>query len=269
MKIISYNVNGIRTRFSHIDRVIKKYNPDILCLQETKVQDNDFPLEFFSELGYNVCYYGQPTHRGVAIVSKNKPNIIQYGLNNITLDEEKRMIGIEYENNNKKYFIINSYFPQGENRNHLKKFPYKIAYYGVITKFIEEKSKQYDNVLICGDMNISYEDIDIGIGEDNKKRWLKTGKCSFLPEEREMLKKIFDLGFYDSFRILNPKTDDLFSWFDYRSFGFEKEPKRGLRIDLILCSNSLKSHCKESLIDYEIRAMERPSDHCPIYAEFI
>ncbi|HEY9050291.1 MAG TPA: exodeoxyribonuclease III, partial [Gammaproteobacteria bacterium] len=122
--------------------------------------------------------------------------------------------------------------------------------------------------ILMGDMNVAPLDNDVGIGEANAKRWLKTGKCSFLPEEREWLQKITDWGLHDTFRKLNPDINDRFSWFDYRSRGFEADPKRGLRIDLILASAPLIPVCNDAGIDYDIRAMEKPSDHCPIWASF-
>ncbi len=118
-----------------------------------------------------------------------------------------------------------------------------------------------------GDINISPEDCDIGIGEPNRLRWLKTGRCSFLPEEREWLATLKNWGLVDSFRHLNPSVNDRFSWFDYRSRGFEDEPKRGLRIDVILATAALQARFKDAGIDYELRGMEKPSDHAPIWLE--
>ena len=119
-----------------------------------------------------------------------------------------------------------------------------------------------------GDMNIAPLDADIGIGEDNRKRWLRDGKTSFLPEEREWLASIQAKGLTDSYRLIHPDSADRFSWFDYRSKGFEREPKRGLRIDLILTSKALTERVTDANIDYDARAMERPSDHCPIWTDF-
>ena len=128
--------------------------------------------------------------------------------------------------------------------------------------------KKNENIIILGDLNISPEDIDIGIGEDNRKRWLATGKCSFLPEEREWLQKIKDWGFKDSYRKFYPDSDDKYSWFDYRSRGFDDSPKRGLRIDHLWVTESLLEMAKGADIDYEIRGMEKPSDHAPVWTEF-
>ncbi len=119
-----------------------------------------------------------------------------------------------------------------------------------------------------GDFNIAPEDSDIGIGEHNAKRWLRTGKCCFLPIEREWMQKLKVWGgLEDSFRILHPHVDDQFSWFDYRSRGFEDQPKRGLRIDFIMTSPALRPRLLNAGIDYELRAMEKPSDHAPIWLQ--
>ena len=108
--------------------------------------------------------------------------------------------------------------------------------------------------------------MDIGIGEPNRKRWLKDGKCSFLPEERDMLQTIKDWGLIDTFRQLYPERTERYSWFDYRSKGFDDN--RGLRIDVVMATAPLAALCAASDVDYEIRAMERPSDHAPVWSEF-
>ena len=118
------------------------------------------------------------------------------------------------------------------------------------------------------DLNISPQDIDIGIGEQNKKRWLRTGKCSFLPEEREWLANLTSWGLVDTFRTIYPEINDKYSWFDYRSRGFDDQPKRGLRIDHIWATEKLNEKIKKVGIDYEIRSMEKPSDHAPIWSLF-
>jgi len=119
-----------------------------------------------------------------------------------------------------------------------------------------------------GDMNVARVDGDIGIGADNAKRWLRSGKASFLPEEREWLARLTDWGLLDSFREKNPDEDNLFSWFDYRSKGFDREPRRGLRIDLILATAALMDCCENVGIDYDFRGRPKPSDHCFISADF-
>lgn len=268
MKIISFNVNGIRSRLHQVEEVINKHQPDVIGVQEIKVQDPDFPVEKITEMGYHAEFFGQKTHYGVALLSKDKPVKIRKGFPGDDEDAQKRMICGEYNISGKTVTVINGYFPQGESRKHETKFPAKEKYYQDIIKFSKQLIDEGKDVLVIGDMNISPTDLDIGIGEDNAKRWLKTGKCSFLPEEREWLNELLAAGLSDTYRVKNPEKDDLFSWFDYRSFGFQKDPKRGLRIDLILASEKLMEKCTDTGIDYEVRAMEKPSDHCPIWAEF-
>ncbi len=144
--------------------------------------------------------------------------------------------------------------------------PAKAQFYQNLQNYLETELKCDNPVLIMGDMNISPTDLDIGIGEENRKRWLRTGKCSFLPEEREWMSRLLKWGLVDTFRQANPQTMDKFSWFDYRSKGFVDN--RGLRIDLLLASAPLAERCAETGIDYDIRSMEKPSDHAPVWATF-
>ncbi|MDH5473506.1 MAG: exodeoxyribonuclease III [Gammaproteobacteria bacterium] len=268
MKVISFNTNSIRTRQHQLDALIAKHQPDVIGIQETKVTDEDFPVDMITALGYEAAFYGQKTHYGVALLYKQQPIEIIKGFPDDETDAQRRFIMASFEINGKKTSILNGYFPQGESRNHPQKFPAKQKFYADLFRFIENNHNPDDNLIVIGDMNIAPLDADIGIGQDNAKRWLQTGKCSFLPEERAWLQKLYDWGLYDTFRHLHPEVNDRFSWFDYRSKGFEREPRRGLRIDLILATQPLLEQCKDSGIDYDIRAMNKPSDHCPIWAEF-
>jgi exodeoxyribonuclease III len=267
MKAISFNINSIRSRLHQLEALIEKHKPDFIGLQETKVTDADFPLEDVASLGYDVEYFGQKTHYGVAIMSRYPFKRVIKGFPNDTDEAQKRFIGGEFETDIGNVVLLNGYFPQGESRSHPVKFPNKEKFYADLQVYLQQFSPD-QQLIVMGDMNISHQDIDIGIGEVNRKRWLKTGKCSFLPEEREWLNRLLAWGLHDSFRNLNPDENNLFSWFDYRSAGFEDNPRRGLRIDLILATQSLLQKCKSTGIDYEIRGMERPSDHCPVWAEF-
>jgi exodeoxyribonuclease-3 len=268
MKVVSFNVNGIRARLHQIEKLIEKHSPDIIGLQEIKVQDSEFPLEHIENLGYNVEHFGQKGHYGVAIMSKNKPVLTNKGFHDDNEDSQKRLIHSCFDVNGNNIHILNGYFPQGENRDHPTKFPMKKEFYEKLNQLLENDFSPNDNIIIMGDFNISTTDLDVGIGEKNAKRWLKTGKCSFLPEERQWMQRLLDFGLYDTFRKHYPEVSDKYSWFDYRSKGFNDDPKRGLRIDLILATKSLFDKCISSEIDYEIRAMDKPSDHCPVIAEF-
>jgi exodeoxyribonuclease-3 len=128
---------------------------------------------------------------------------------------------------------------------------------------------QQRSLILMGDMNIAPQDVDIGIGEKNAKRWLSQGTCSFLPEEREWYQALLASDLHDTYRQLYADSNERFSWFDYRSKGFDDEPKRGLRIDHILMSADLAAKLNGAGISYELRAMEKPSDHAPIWADFL
>lgn len=268
MRIVSFNINGIRARPHQLEALRDGYDPDIIGLQEIKVQDADFPLEMIRDLGYHVQFYGQKAHYGVALLSKEPPIEVIRGLPSDTDDAQRRMISGTYATpQGNRLTVMNGYYPQGESREHATKFPHKRAFYAELSRWLGKDFSPADNLLLIGDMNIAPNDKDIGIGEDNAKRWLRTGKCSFLPEEREWLETLKAWGLHDTWRTRHPDVDDQFSWFDYRSRGFEREPKRGLRIDLLLGTDPVTQKVTDSGIAYDIRGMEKPSDHCPIWVD--
>ena len=211
--------------------------------------------------------FGQKGHYGVAILSKKKPENIQKGFIGDSEDDQKRFIQATFKWKRQKITIMNGYFPQGENRAHETKFPKKIKFYNDLKKHIKKLKKIEENLIVMGDFNVAPTDLDIGIGEQNVKRWLRDGKTAFLPEEIEMWNTIKDLGFVDSWRKQNPDEGSIYSWFDYRSRMFDDDPKRGLRIDHILISQNIEDNIVNTGIDYSARAMEKPSDHCPIWVE--
>ena len=267
MKVISFNINGLRARLHQLQAIIDKHQPDVIGLQEIKVHNDAFPVDTIKEMGYHVYFHGQKAHYGVAMLCKKEPIAVQYGFPTDNEDHQKRMIMVTLEDENgEKTQILNGYFPQGESQDHEIKYPYKRQFYQDLNTYLQTNYSADDNVIVMGDINISPLDLDIGIGEHNAKRWLKTRKCSFLPEEREWLAKLMDFGFIDTFRLLNPEVDDKYSWFDYRSRGFDDN--RGLRIDVILATAKLADKTIDAGIDYELRAIEKPSDHAPIWTEF-
>lgn len=268
MKCISFNVNSIRTRLHQLEAVIEKYQPDFIGLQETKVADDTFPVDDITALGYNVHYWGQKTHYGVALLSKHSFVKSQKGFPGDAPEAQKRFIVGEFDINGERVIVMNGYFPQGESNTHPVKYPNKQKFYADLNDYLTKNFSAQDNIIVMGDMNISPADVDIGIGEDNRKRWMRSGKCSFLPEEREWMDKLIGFGFVDTFRQQHGNAEGHYSWFDYRSRGFERDPRRGLRIDLILATQPIAQRCIDAGIDLDIRAMEKPSDHSPIWAEF-
>lgn len=266
MKFVSFNINGLRARPHQLAAIVEQHQPDVIGLQETKVHDDMFPLAEVAALGYHVFYHGQKGHYGVALLTRAKPLNVSRGFPDDDEEAQRRIIMAQVPSALGPLTVINGYFPQGESRVHPTKFPAKAAFYRNLQSYLQTHLAPQNPVLIMGDMNISPGDLDIGIGEESRKRWLRAGKCSFLPEEREWMDNLLGWGLTDTFRDAHPLTADKFSWFDYRSRGFDDN--RGLRIDLLLASSPLAQCCVETGIDYQIRAMEKPSDHAPVWATF-
>jgi len=266
MKFISFNINGLRARLHQLQALIDKHQPDVIGLQEIKVDNDKFPLADVEAMGYKVYFHGQKAHYGVAILSKQEAQDVTYGFPTDEEDAQRRMIMATFDlANGEKVKVMNGYFPQGESQTHETKYPAKRKFYADLMQHLDSHEAD-DNLIVMGDVNISHTDLDIGIGEPNRLRWLKTGKCSFLPEEREWMDRLMSWGFHDSFRSLYQETDDKYSWFDYRSKGFDDN--RGLRIDMILATKALHSRLQQAGIDYELRGIEKPSDHAPIWAVY-
>lgn len=267
MKIVSFNINGIRARLHQLQALIDSHQPDIIGLQETKVHDEAFPLADVEAMGYKVHYHGGKAHYGVAMLSKVEPIKVIKGFESDSDDAQRRLIiGQFSQPNGRVLTVINGYFPQGESIHHETKYPAKRKFYQDLMTYLTTHHTPDEDIAVIGDINISPLDLDIGIGEPNAKRWLKSGKCSFQPEEREWLKTLLNWGFVDSFRQLHPTRTERYSWFDYRSKGFDDN--RGLRIDVVLATQSLVANVVESDVDYELRGIEKPSDHAPIWSTF-
>ena len=268
MKIVSFNVNSVRLRLHQIQAIIDKHQPDFIGLQETKVQDKDFPLADIEAMGYQVIFHGGKTHYGVALMSKLPAVEERKGFPTDDEEAQRRMVMGTFETASGPLTVINGYFPQGENREHPVKFPAKQKFYEDLMDYLEDNHSPDEQIAVIGDFNIAPIDADIGIKPENAKRWIKTGKTSFLPEEREWMERLTQWGLVDSYRQKYPDSQDFFSWFDYRSKGFEQEPKRGLRIDHVMVTKALSARLVDSGMDYDVRGMEKPSDHCPVWSEF-
>ena len=268
MRIVSFNVNSLRARLHQLQTLINSLSPDIIGLQETKVSDEEFPVDALKEMGYQAVFHGQKSHYGVALLSRQTSLNPVCGFSHDDEESQRRFVSAQFTlADGRVLTVMNGYFPQGENRDHPTKFPNKQAFYAHLYELLAGNYDPDQPLVLMGDMNLAPSDLDIGIGEPNAKRWLREGKCCFLPEERQWLGRLMDWGMIDTYRNAHPHVNDRFSWFDYRSRGFEAEPKRGLRIDLILASRGL-DRVTAAGIDYEVRSMDKPSDHCPIWADF-
>jgi len=256
--IATWNVNSVRTRLSQITNWIKEVNPDILCLQETKVKDDSFPLSSFEELGYKVIVSGQKSYNGVAIISKfNIENVIKgfthknEGLNTaINFNEQKRLITANI--NGLK--IINVYVPNGSSIDS-DKFDYKIKWLNHLASFLDEQVTDNDLVCLMGDFNIAPKDIDIH-SPQNYDGGIMASKI-----EREALNNVLKGRFFDSFRIFEKNTGH-WSWWDYRNNAYELN--KGWRIDHVYISKNLSPRLKSCVIERNQRENVQPSDHAPI-----
>ena len=247
IKIISYNLNGIRAALKkNLINWIKNVNPDILCFQEIKAMKDQIPTEGFEKLGYNHYWYSakKKGYSGVAILTKRKPKNITYGTGINHIDEEGRVIRTDYN----KFSVISLYLPSGTN---IQRLSHKFKFMDDFQNYIIELKKNLNNIIICGDYNICHKPIDIHDPIRNKN------VSGFLPEERLWLDNFINNGFIDSFRkFCNEK--DKYTWWSYRANS--RANNKGWRIDYILVSNSLDN----KLINANIFSDTYQSDHCPI-----
>ncbi|WP_452220660.1 exodeoxyribonuclease III [Lacinutrix salivirga] len=250
MKIISYNVNGIRAAINKgfIDW-LKSANPDVVCLQEIKAMEEQLDLSLFEEAGYNYNYWfsaQKKGYSGVAILSKTKPKHVEYGTGIESMDFEGRNIRADYDN----VSVMSMYLPSGTNDARLA---HKFEYMNLIHNYLKELRLQLPNLVVCGDYNICHEPIDI----HNPKM---KGVSGFLPEEREWLSQFINSGFIDSFRYLHPDRQE-FSWWSYRANS--RANNKGWRLDYAMVSQPLQEKIKRAVILTEAKH----SDHCPIVLE--
>ncbi|MBB1126699.1 exodeoxyribonuclease III [Thiospirillum jenense] len=270
LTLVSFNINGLRARLHQLQALCEYLQPDIIGLQESKVADESFPTAAITSFGYLAHPYGQKAHYGVALLSKTAPLSIQKGLPTDSLDAQRRLIiGRFLLDDGTPLHIINGYFPQGESRQHPTKFINKQQFYADLITYLDTHHTPNDALIVMGDMNVAPEDKDVGIGADNARRWIQSGKCGFLPEERAWLRALLAWGLYDSWRVFNPDITNEFTWFDYRSRGFERTPRRGLRVDLILVTARVRDRLNAVGIDTITRSLPRPSDHCPVWISII
>jgi len=269
VKLVSFNVNSVRLRLHQLQALVEAHDPHVIGLQETKVVDADFPVEALRELGFHAAFCGQKTHYGVALLSKTPLEEVAFGYPSDGEDAQKRLVRATVTApDGTRVRIVNGYFPQGEKRDHPVKFPAKRRFYEDLSALLERECSPEEPLCVMGDFNIAPVDADLGIDDSARKRWLRAGSTSFLPEEREWFERLVAWGLVDSYRVKYPDSTERFSWFDYRSRGFDREPKRGLRIDHLLVTAPLAERLVDSGIDYEVRAMDKPSDHCPVWSSF-
>ena len=259
MKIATWNVNSIRTRLEHVTEWLTQNPVDVLCLQETKVVDADFPRSSFEELGYQLYISGQKSYNGVAIASLQPLSDVSIGFQSILKDikpewdEQKRVItgvinGIR---------IVNLYVPNGSSIGS-EKYEYKLGWLKILGEYLQALLKSNSAICMCGDFNIALEDKDIH-EKANPDNHIMSSES-----ERQALKEILTLGFADAFRKFTPESGH-YSWWDYRAASFRRN--LGWRIDHHYLTPELYESAKSCVIDTTPRKKEKPSDHTPVILE--
>jgi exodeoxyribonuclease III len=241
-------------RLPHVLKWLEREQPDLLALQETKIQDEEFPADAFGPYGYVATFSGQSAYNGVAILSREPPSAVCYDIGGGYADEQRRVLGATFG----ALRLWSLYVPNGQSVES-DKYRYKLEWLAALRVLLADELARHPELLLVGDFNIAPDDRDV----HNPEAW--RGKIMCSPPERAALGDICSLGLRDTFRLF-PQPERIFSWWDYRAGAFRRN--QGLRIDLVLASVALSQKCSGSRIDKEPRGWDRPSDHVPVVAEF-
>ena len=253
MKIASWNVNSLNVRLPHLQQWLQDSAPDVVALQETKLEDERFPDTALATLGYRSVFAGQKTYNGVALLARGTAiENVQVGIPGFE-DPQQRVIAATVNG----IRVVNFYVVNGQSVGS-EKFDYKLRWLQAAHAMLADEITRHPDMVVLGDFNIAPADIDV----HNPKRWRESVMCS--TAERAALASIGDLGLHDSFRLHNSEAGH-HSWWDYRLAAFDRD--WGLRIDLVLVSEALRARCSAAGIDRTPRGWERPSDHTPVWAQ--
>ena len=253
--VATFNVNSLRARLPLVLSWLEQNEPGVLCLQETKVRDEDFPLSDFTAAGWNVAFHGQKSYNGVAIISKLPIDEVSKGLGQAELDEQARVIRARVAG----ISVVNAYVPQGSSRAS-QKFQYKLKWLNGLQQVLDRNYEVDEPLVLCGDLNIAPSDDDV---YDPHRLW---GDPCFCREVQDVYHEMLDWGLVDIFRK-HQKSGGHYTYFDYRLRGALANGL-GWRIDHILATKCLSRRSKGILIDLELRRAERPSDHTVLLAKF-
>lgn len=254
MKLATWNVNSLKVRLPHVLDWLATQQPDVLCLQETKLEDASFPVAELQAIGYRALFSGQKTYNGVALLGKTHGTDILSSIPGFA-DDQKRILAATYDD----VRVICAYFPNGQSVDS-DKYQYKLRWLEALHEWLHDELAKYPQLALLGDYNIAPEDRDV----HDPKAW--EGNVLVSPAERAAFSKLLALGLRDAFRLFS-QAENSFSWWDYRMAAFRRN--MGLRIDHILLSPPLASRCKACWIDKSPRKLERPSDHAPVVAEIL
>jgi exodeoxyribonuclease-3 len=252
MKIATWNVNSLNVRAPQVLDWLTTEQPDVLCLQETKIEDHKFPYAALAEIGYQAVHLGQKTYNGVAIISRYPIEDVAFDIPNLE-DPQKRVVAATILG----LRVVCVYIPNGQSVGS-DKYAYKLNWLNALTAYVEQQLIAYPKLALLGDYNIAPDDRDVY----DPVAW--QGNVLVSEPERDAFKRLLQLGLHDSFRVLD-QPEKLYSWWDYRMVAFRRN--MGLRIDHILISTPLLATVKASWIDKAPRKLERPSDHTPVILE--
>jgi len=253
MRIVSWNINSLRRRQERFLAWLASTQPDVVCLQETKCTDQQFPVLDLKAAGYHSAFHGQKSYNGVAIISKTVPGDVRSTMCDQEEDPQARVIAATIGN----VRIYSVYAPNGQAVGS-PAYDYKMKWYQRLRVCLELEERD-QSLVVCGDFNVAPKDEDIY----DPELWRGAIMCS--DGERRAFQDLCGIGLVDTLRLHHPETG-LFTWWDYRMLSFPKN--RGLRIDAVLASANLAKNCTDSGIDREMRKGKEPSDHAPICAEF-
>lgn len=253
MRVASWNVNSLRVRLPQVLQWLAGARPDVLAIQEIKLQDEQFPVEEIRAAGYQSVFAGQKTYNGVAILSRHEATEVIRDIPGLD-DPQRRILGATIDG----VRILNLYVPNGESVDS-DKYRYKLDWLGKVTAHVENELTAHSRLIVLGDFNVAPAPIDV----HDPAAW--EGKVLFSEPERAALNGLIALGLCDTFRLRHP-DEAAFSWWDYRMNGFKRN--LGLRIDHVLASADLCTLCTDAVIDKGPRGWERPSDHAPVVADF-
>ncbi len=251
MKLATWNVNSLKVRLPHLLEWLPVAQPDVVCLQETKLEDANFPRAEIEAAGYQVAFSGQKTYNGVALLSRAPLMEVQAGIPGFE-DEQKRVLAATIEN----IRVVCVYIPNGQSLDS-DKYPYKLRWLDALIAWLKDELSRHPRLALLGDYNIAPEDADV----HDPAAW--AGNVLVSEPERARFQALADLGLKDAFRLF-PQEEKSYSWWDYRQGAFRRN--LGLRIDHILLSPELAAGCSACVIDKTPRRWERPSDHTPVIA---
>ncbi|MBZ9601953.1 MULTISPECIES: exodeoxyribonuclease III [Phyllobacterium] len=254
MKIVTWNINGVKARIEVLTTWLQESNPDIVCLQEIKSVDEGFPRFELEALGYHVETNGQKGFNGVAILSKQSPDEVNRGLPGDDADDHARFIEAVFSTEKGPLRVVSLYLPNGNPIN-TEKFPYKIGWMARLERWAEERLALEEPLILAGDYNVIPEPIDAKVPE----AWVND--ALFQPATRQSFRRLENLGFTDAVRSVTDKGD-VYTFWDYQAGAWQKN--NGIRIDHLMLSPEAANMLESASIEKHVRAWEKPSDHVPV-----